>query len=120
MNTYQGATNALANTPLPPPFPQIAAAATIAAGLVNVKKILATKDPLDRGKGGGAVPSMPRITSVDPTAAFAGRQNAASSEFQFQQNGTMGSTQPIRAYVVATEVSSAQEANKKIDDLASL
>jgi len=42
MNTYQAATNAMANTPLPPPFPMIASGLAIAAGLANVDKILNT------------------------------------------------------------------------------
>ncbi len=41
INTYLGATKALATTPLPPPAPQIAAAAVIAAGLASVAKIVA-------------------------------------------------------------------------------
>lgn len=45
INTYMAATNALARTPLPPPFPQIAAAGIIAAGLAQVAKISAEKMP---------------------------------------------------------------------------
>jgi len=45
INTFVAATNALAKTPLPPPFPQIAAAAAIAFGMAQVAKIVAEKPP---------------------------------------------------------------------------
>lgn len=121
INTYQAATNALANTPAPPPFPQIAAAATIAAGLAQVRNIIKTETIGDTA-GGAAAPSIapPRGPSFDPTqiqaeTAFA-NQNAGET-ITLSQNRN----QPVvRAYVVAEEVTSRQEANKKIDDLARL
>lgn len=120
INTYQAATNALANTPAPPPFPQIAAAATIASGLAQVRNILKTETPGDTG--GGAAPSIaaPQAPGFDPNQtnanfAFA-QQNAGETVTSLQQ----GSQATIKAYVVAEEMTSTQEANKKIDDLARL
>jgi len=120
MNTYQAATNALANTPAPPPFPQIAAGVAIASGLMNVKKILSTPTPGGGGgAGGGTVPSLPPVPTFNPEAALAGTatgQTGAATVTASQQ----GSQATIKAYVVATEVTSEQEANKKIEDLAKL
>ena len=120
MNTYQAATNALANTPAPPPFPQIAAGVAIASGLMNVKKILSTPTPGGGGgAGGGTVPSLPPVPTFNPEAALEGAsagQTGGSTVTASQQ----GSQATIKAYVVATEVTSEQEANKKIEDLAKL
>ena len=52
MNTYQAATNALANTPAPPPFPQIAAGVAVASGLMQVGKIMNTQEPKKMAQGG--------------------------------------------------------------------
>jgi len=43
INSYLAYTNALANTPAPAPFPQIAAASALLSGLAQVKKINSTK-----------------------------------------------------------------------------
>ena len=125
MNTYQAATNALANTPAPPPFPQIAAGIAIVSGLMNVKKILSTKTPAGGGGGGGATPTAPAMPSgpvFDPNAAL-----SAASANQTGQNGiTLGDQQGstgatiVKAYVVSSDMSSQQEKDKKISDLARL
>ena len=124
INTYQAATNALANTPLPPPFPQIAAGVAIASGLMNVKKILATKVPGDRGaSNAGATPSVPSVPRFDPNAALAATNAGAGPGETIgiqQPGGGQQQSQPIRAYVIADEVTSQQEANKKINDLSKL
>jgi hypothetical protein len=52
IQAYLAFTNALANTLLPPPFPQIAAAAALAAGLGAVAKIVAQKQPTKAALGG--------------------------------------------------------------------
>ena len=117
INTYQAATNALANTPAPPPFPQIAAGVAIASGLMNVKKILSTKTPGDSG-GGGAAPNItaPNVPQFDPTAAL---DTAAGQDLDNTVGPNNG--QPvIKAYVVSSDITSQQEADKKIDQLASL
>lgn len=124
MNTYQAATNALANTPAPPPFPQIAAGVAIASGLMNVKKILSTKTP-GGGGGGGSVPTaptLPALPAFDPNAALtaaATGQEAGGQITLGQQSGASGAN-VIRAYVVSDEMTSQQEADKKINDLARL
>jgi hypothetical protein len=123
INTYQAATNALANTPAPPPFPQIAAGLTIAAGFLNVKKILSTKVPGDSGSSAtsaiaGGVPS-PTTSSVFSavSGASAGNTQLAAAGAQVQGGNNIP---PVKAYVIAQDVSSAQEANAKIENLSKL
>ena len=123
MNTYQAATNALANTPAPPPFPQIAAGVAIAAGLLNVKKILSTPTP--EGTGGGAAPTAPAIPTgpvFDPNSAIQAAAGAGGADNQITLGNQTGSTGAgvIKAYVVASDMTSQQEADKKINDLARL
>ena len=124
MNTYQAATNALANTPAPPPFPQIAAGVAIASGLLNVKKILSTKTP-EGGGGGGAAPTAPTLPTgpvYDPNAALEAASGAQTGGNQItlgDQQGSTGAT-VVKAYVVSTDMSSQQEADRKINDLARL
>lgn len=113
INTYQAATNALANTPAPPPFPQIAAGVTVAQGLMQVKNILKTETP--GGMGSVAPPSAPQFSTqgiTAPSEALQGGNNVITPD--------ASKAAPVRAYVVAADVTSSQEANKKIDDLARL
>lgn len=125
INTYLAATNALANTPAPPPFPQIAAGVAIASGLLQVKQILSTKVPGETGGGGGGGVTPPSIgrpsaPAVDPRAAVeaAAEGQEINNQIGIQQVGGVNNT--VKAYVVAEEMTSSQEANKKIDELASL
>ena len=125
MNTYQAATNALANTPAPPPFPQIAAGVAIAAGLLNVKKILSTKTPAGSGGGGGAAPTAPTLPTgpvYDPNAALQAASSSQNVQNQLTLGNQTGSTGVgvIKAYVVSSDMTSQQEADRKINDLARL
>jgi hypothetical protein len=126
INTYQAATNALANTPAPPPFPQIAAGVAIASGLMNVKKILTTKTPGPSGgaggSGGGSIPSAPSAPTFDPALALAGAsagQEADNVLTLGEQTGSSGAN-VVRAYVVSDEMTTQQERDAKINDLARL
>jgi hypothetical protein len=119
MNTFEGANKALAQGGI---LGSIGAGIVITQGLMNVKKILETKAPGDEGGSGGSVPSIapPSAPQVDTTltdaqAAFA-NQNPGET-MTLQQNGSQST---IKAYVVAEEMTSTQEANKRIDDLARL
>ena len=114
INTYQAATNALANTPAPPPFPQIAAGVAIASGLLNIKKILSVKTP-----GTGPSVSAPTI-DAGSTPQFQVPRTTTQGEDIFLGGGQDAREQPIRAYVVATEVTDAQQANQQIENLSRL
>jgi len=100
---------------------QIAAGVAIAGGLANVKAILSTKTPgPDTGGGTGPGPSQPNIPSFDPTAGLAEAAEGQDTGNIVGPNGQGGGQPVIKAYVVADEMTSQQEANKKIDDLARL
>jgi hypothetical protein len=105
MSTYEGATKALGT--YPPPFGQIAAAATIAAGLINVKKIVSTNIPSAKGTGsvgGGA--TAPSISSAAPMSPA--QPQAATTNLSNQTINAIGN-QAIRSYVVESDVTSNQQ-----------
>tara|TARA_R100000951_G_scaffold94548_1_gene83320 strand:+ start:13620 stop:15542 length:1923 start_codon:yes stop_codon:yes gene_type:complete len=124
INTYQGATSAYAQTVGGPVIKGIAAGVAVAAGLANVKKILSTKTPGGKGgaSGGTALPSEVAAPAFDPALALAG-----AAEGQEQNNVlTLGeqtgssSANVVKAFVVSDDITSQQEADKKINDLARL
>lgn len=126
MSTYGAAVNALENTPLPPPFPQIAAGVAIATGLLNVKKIISTPTPNGKGGtttgGGGGLPSVPNAPQFDPSSALGGNiegQTGDNTVTLGDQTSSSGAS-VVRAYVVSDEMTNQQEADKKINDLARL
>lgn len=116
INTYQGASKALAQGGI---FGPVAAAATIAAGLINVKKIVSTKIP--SAKGGGSVadsgaPSMSMASApITPSAPI---QNTVTSLSQ-QSINQMGSATG-RAYVVESDITNSQEKIIRINRAARL
>ena len=105
MSTYEGANKALGAYPAP--FGAIAAAATIAAGLANVKKIVSTNIPSARGAGsvgGGA--SAPSISSGAPMAPP--QPQAQTTTLDSQSINAIGSQVP-KAYVVESELTRTQK-----------
>lgn len=114
-NTYQGATKALAE--LPPPFSFISAAATVAAGFKSVKDITSTQEPsapsFASSTGGGfatpALPSPPQINTV-----------GASGINQLAETINAQTKQPVKAYVVAGEVTTAQSLERNAVKEASI
>lgn len=137
MNTYQAANNALANTPAPPPFPFIAAGITVAAGLQNVSKILATPNE-NKFAAGGMVGGMGTGTSDSVSARLSkgesvinarstrmfkpllSAMNEAGGGRGFADGGTVddglgGVTGGVvKAYVVSDEMTSNQDRLAKI------
>lgn len=105
MSTYEGATKALAT--YPPPFGAIAAAATVAAGLANVKKIISTNIPSAKGTGstggGAAAPSLNAAAPIAPQ-----QPQAATTNLSTQTINAIGN-QAIRSYVVESDVTSNQQ-----------
>ena len=128
INTYQGITTELA-TKTVTPFEiglKIANIATIAAiGFKSVKDIISTPVPGGGGGsgGGGSAPAAPSIPTFNPGEALNAAADADTSEENVVTLGdqTAANTQPvIRAYVVSDEMTSQQEADAKINDLARL
>tara|TARA_R100000951_G_scaffold23117_2_gene19224 strand:+ start:82 stop:2598 length:2517 start_codon:yes stop_codon:yes gene_type:complete len=120
MNTYQGITAALsATSTVPDPLGQalkVANAISVGVmGLMNVKKILATK-PVEKTApniggvgGGGGAPAPPSFNLVEGSAD---NQIANSLNDQNQQ--------PVKAFVVTSDVTSGQEMDRNIIENSSL
>ena len=116
INTYQGASKAIAQGGI---FGPIAAAATIAAGLVQVKKIISTKIPSAKGTGNVADASAGGIsTGAAPIAPTAPIQNTVTQLNQ-QSINQLGSA-TSRAYVLESDVTNSQEKITRINRAARL
>lgn len=115
INTYQGVTEVLANkTTLPEPFgtiQKIASVATVlASGLKTVREIKAVKKPEGvegGGGGGGSAPSGGRPSA--PAFNIVG----GSGTNQLADTIAEASNKPSRSYVVSSDVTTAQELERK-------
>lgn len=116
-DTYAGATKALAQGGI---FGYVGAAGIIASGLANVKKITTTKEPQapSFAKGGGSAPSIsvPAPTIQAPSFNIVG----SSETNQLAEAIGSQSQQPIKAYVVSNDVTTAQSLDRNIVESASL
>ena len=85
---------------------------------------MSTKLPQGDGASGGARSSglsiSPQAASVDPNAAIEAASQGQEINRQIGLDQDAQANQPVKAYVVSEEVSSSQEANKKINELATL
>jgi hypothetical protein len=109
INTYAGANEALAG---PVPLNFINAAAVIAAGIANVKKIKSVKVPNEGGSA--STPSTQTIEAPDFNVVGAG----GVSQLATTLAGVTG--QPLKAFVVSKDITSAQELERNITDTASV
>ena len=116
INTYQGATKALSD--LPPPFSYIAAASTIASGLMNVRKILSTNlpKPPSFAKGSGSTGGAIATPSAPPAFNVVGQSQTS----QLAQTIASQQNEPVKAYVVSDDVSTAQSLDRNIVEGASI
>lgn len=116
-DTYAGATKALAQGGI---FGYVGAAGIIASGLANVKKITSTKEPQapSFAKSGGSAPSIsvPAPTIQAPSFNIVG----SSETNQLAEAIGSQSQQPIKAYVVSNDVTTAQSLDRNIVESASL
>ena len=115
INTYQGASKAIAQGGI---FGPVAAAATIAAGLINVRKIISTKIPSATGSGNVGGGSTPAIDTAAPIPSTAPIQNTITQLNQ-QSINQMGSATG-RAYVVESDITNQQEKIIRINRAARL
>jgi hypothetical protein len=116
-NTKAAITKTLASVPAPFNIPQ--AIATGVFGLLQVKDILKTPNPVGGGSGGGSVPSVgsaPTLPSIPPSFNIVGQ----SSTNQLASAIGGQSQKPSRAYVVAGDVSTAQDMDRNIIEGSSL
>jgi hypothetical protein len=117
METYVGANKALASSP--PPLNYVNMAGVIAGGLANVvqirKQAQQMASELGTGGipsgGGGAIPSGPNISIA--------RGNVLDSNIQLN-NALNQSMKPQRAYVVSTDIKTGESLDRKIYQNATL
>jgi hypothetical protein len=106
INTYQGATKALAQGGIAGP---IAAAGIIAAGLASVKQIVSVKIP--GSAGGSSSTSAPTLNAGSPLNPT----TIASNQVTLDQRSINAiGNKAIRAYVVESEISAAQQKVRRI------
>lgn len=105
-----------------PALAPVAAGVAVAAGLMSIKRILSVKTPGDSGGGGAAAPSVPTVPAFNPTAALASNTANQTQTGNVITSGeqTGAGSGVIKAYVVSTDMSTQQEKDKKIADLARL
>ncbi len=112
MNTKEAITEALTGSP--PPFNYIQAAAVGAFGLKQVRDIMSTKLPVGaKGGGAGAGASM-SVSAPDFNVVGQGAGSQLAGAVSSQFGGA------IKAYVVSSDVTSAQELDRKINTTSSI
>lgn len=108
IDTYTGATKALAQGGV---FGYIGAAGIIASGLANARQITATQVPTESSSAS----STPAITNTLSQPAQPASFNIVGQSNLNQLAQSIGSqfSQPVRAYVVGGDVTTAQELERK-------
>jgi hypothetical protein len=104
INTYQGATRALGQGGV---LGFVGAGAVIAAGLINVKKIVSTNIP--SAKGTGTVGGGASAPSLNASAPLAPPQPQAQTTTLDNRTINAIGNQAVRAYVVENDVTSNQQ-----------
>lgn len=109
IDTYTGATKALAQGGV---FGYIGAAGIIASGLANARQITATQVPTEASGGAGSSPS---ITNTLTQPAQPAQFNIVGQSNLNQLAQSIGSqfNQPVRAYVVGQDVTTAQQLERQ-------
>ena len=120
INTYLGATKALAT--YPPPFGAIAAGTVIAAGLLQVNAIRKQKLPEVPKPGGGSVSTSGGGSTFQapqaPTTSFSAPTiqtlpDGITTGGQIADTIANARQQPIKAYVVSQDISSQQAMDRR-------
>jgi len=113
INTRKAITEALGDKEVPAFFRILHATAIGAFGFKQVKDIMATKLPVgDTGGGGGATSVSVAAPDFNVVGQGAGSQLAGVVGARFGE--------PIKAYVLSADVTSAQEMDRKIDSTATI
>jgi hypothetical protein len=117
-DTYAGADKALAQGGL---FGFIGAAAVIATGIANVKKIASTKPPKPpAGIGARGSGDITPAISASTTSSLPPSFNIVGTSGTNQLADLLGNQPPPRAFVVSNDVSTAQELDRNIIEGASI
>lgn len=118
MDTYKAATAAFASAPIP--FNYVAMAAAITTGLVNVKTIMAQKFEGSGSAGGGT-----GTVSSGGGGGTAGTSTTMTPQFNVVGNSGLNQLaqvagQPIQAYVVSGQITTAQSLDRNKIENATL
>ena len=116
VNTYEGASKAIAQGGI---FGPIAGAAVIAAGLLNVKKIISTKIP--SAKGGGSVGdsgSTPSLNASSPISPIQMGTQLNNASIQGIGNAAAGGVN--RAYILEADINNSNERQVRLQRAARL
>lgn len=117
IDTYVGATKALAQGGIAGP---VAAAGVIASGLASVITIASTKIPKPKGASGGGTSSA-SIPSKGSTPTPPSFNVVGATETSVLSDAVAGQTnQPVQAYVVANDVTTAQSLENNIVEGATI
>ena len=117
IDTYIGATKALAQGGIAGP---VAAAGVIASGLASVITIAKTKIPKPKGASGGGTSSA-SIPSKGSTPTPPSFNVVGATETSVLSDAVAGQTnQPVQAYVVANDVTTAQSLENNIVEGATI
>jgi hypothetical protein len=106
IDTYTGATKALAQGGI---FGYIGAAGIIASGIANARQITAVEVPNEPSAGGATISN----TLQAPSQAAQFNIVGASGINQLAESINQRNQQPVRAYVVGSDVSTEQELQRK-------
>jgi hypothetical protein len=125
INTYVGVSEALKQkSTLPSPFDVVAkvvnVATVLATGFKAVKAISSVKVP--GGGGGGAAPTPISVSggAAASVPAAAPTFNVVGTSGQNQIAQSLGNQQPVKAYVVANDVSTQQSLDRNIVKTATI
>ena len=123
INTYQGVTDALAAktfTPFDTALKFINAAAILSSGLKTVKQITSVKIPAS--SGGGSTPSVSGGGGSAPSVSQPPAFNVVGASDTNQLADAIGgqTQEPVKAYVVSNDVTTAQSMDRNIVDGASI
>ena len=110
INTYVGASRALKD--LPAPFSFIAAAATIAQGLMTVQSIINTPVPGGASDTSGSM--SPRLMSAPVTPSFTPNAPTQLDQTSLNAIGNVAA----RAYVVESDITGSQKRIRRIENSA--
>ena len=117
INTYLGVTQALASSP--PPFNFIAAAATAAAGFKAVADINRTTLPSPEG-GNSNVSATGSFSASAPAEATPPSFNVVGATATNQIANLLSNQEPIKAFVVSQDVTTAQSLERNIVEGSSI
>lgn len=115
IDTYAGANKAISQGGI---FGAVAAAGVIATGIANVKKIVGTKEPTAPSFASGSTGGSTAAPTISTPPAF--NVVGASPESQLAQAIGGQSRNPVKAYVVAGEVTTAQSLERNTIKEASI